>query len=136
MSNENGMLVGWVGVGRMGHALASRLLAADQDVTVWNRTRAKAEPLELGCATADTIAELRGHDVVFTMVSTPDDLEQVLSARAACWPTPTTSPAVVVDCSTVSTESSVAMRAACKDRGVDFLAAPVSGNGKVVRPGA
>ena len=37
--------LGWLGTGRMGFALASRLLAAGCDVTVYNRTRAKAEPL-------------------------------------------------------------------------------------------
>jgi 3-hydroxyisobutyrate dehydrogenase len=44
-------------------------------------------------------------------------------------------PGAVVDCSTVDTETSVAMRAACAERGVDFLASPVSGNGKVVAAG-
>ena len=128
--------VGWIGAGRMGAAMAGRLARAGEDVTVWNRTRAKAEPLaELGCAIADTIAELRGHDVVFTMVSTPADLEQVLVGEGGLLADPDHVPQVVVDCSTVSTESSVAMREACKERGVDFLAAPVSGNGKVVRAG-
>ena len=55
--------------------------------------------------------------------------------RAACSPTRRRVPGIVVDCSTVSTESSAAMREACADRGVDFLAAPVSGNGKVVAAG-
>ena len=129
--------VGWIGAGRMGAAMASRLARAGEDVTVWNRTRAKAEALtEVGCKVADTIADLRGHDVVFTMVSTPADLEQVLigDGRPAGRPG-RTSPACVVDCSTVSTESSAAMRAACDERGVAFLASPVSGNGKVVRAG-
>ena len=128
--------VGWIGAGRMGAAMAGRLARAGEDVTVWNRTRAKAEPLaELGCTIADTIAELRGHHVVFTMVSTPADLEQVLVGEGGLLADPDHVPQVVVDCSTVSTESSAAMRAACTERGVDFLAAPVSGNGKVVRAG-
>ncbi len=46
-----------------------------------------------------------------------------------------TRPEIVIDCSTVSTDSSAAIRAACAERGVDFLAAPVSGNGKVVKAG-
>ena len=109
---------------------------AGEDVTVWNRTRAKAEPLAaLGCVVADTIAELRGLDVVFTMVSTPADLEQVLVGEGGLLADLDQVPSVVVDCSTVSTESSVAMRAACTERGVDFLASPVSGNGKVVQAG-
>jgi 3-hydroxyisobutyrate dehydrogenase-like beta-hydroxyacid dehydrogenase len=120
----------------MGAAMASRLARAGEDVTVWNRTRSKAEALvERGCAVADTIADLRGHDVVFTMVSTPADLEQVLIGDGGLLADPDQVPAVVVDCSTVSSESSAAMRAACAERGVDFLASPVSGNGKVVTSG-
>jgi 3-hydroxyisobutyrate dehydrogenase len=130
------LTVGWIGAGRMGAAMASRLANAGEDVTVWNRTRAKAEALtEVGCAVADTIADLRGHDVVFTMVSTPADLEQVLVGESGLLADPDRVPGVVVDCSTVSAESSAAMRAACAERGVDFLAAPVSGNGKVVKAG-
>ena len=128
--------VGWIGAGRMGAAMAKRLARAGEQVTVWNRTRSKAEPLaEFGCTIADQIAELRGLDVVFTMVSTPADLEQVLLGDGGLLADPDNVPTTVVDCSTVSTESSVAMRAACDERGVAFLAAPVSGNGKVVRAG-
>jgi 3-hydroxyisobutyrate dehydrogenase len=128
--------VGWIGAGRMGAAMAGRLARAGEDVTVWNRTRAKAEPLaELGCTIADTIADLRGHDVVFTMVSTPADLEQVLVGEGGLLDDPDRVPGAVVDCSTVSIESSAAMREACRERGVAFLAAPVSGNGRVVRAG-
>jgi 3-hydroxyisobutyrate dehydrogenase len=129
--------VGWIGAGRMGAAMAARLARAGVKVTVWNRTKAKAEPLAaLGCVVADTISELRGLDAVFTMVSTPADLEQVLLGDGGLLADPTDVPGIVVDCSTVSTESSEAMRAAAEERGVAFLAAPVSGNGKVVRAGA
>lgn len=128
--------VGWIGTGRMGAAMAGRLAKAGNDVTVWNRTRAKAEPLTaVGCSVADTIAELRDRDVVFTMVSTPADLEQVLVGDDGLLADPDRLPGSVVDCSTVDTASSAAMREACTERGVDFLAAPVSGNGKVVRAG-
>ena len=128
--------VGWIGAGRMGAAMASRLAEAGEDVTVWNRTRAKAEALtDVGCRVADTIADLRDLDVVFTMVSTPADLEQVLVGEGGLLADPDQVPGVVVDCSTVSTQASADMRAACAERGVAFLAAPVSGNGKVVKAG-
>lgn len=137
MTNETGkMKIGWIGAGRMGAAMASRLAKAGEDVTVWNRTRAKAEALtEVGCQTADTIADLRGLDVVFTMVSTPADLEQVLVGDGGLLTDPEQVPAIVVDTSTVDVASSGAMRDACSQRGVAFLAAPVSGNGKVVTAG-
>jgi 3-hydroxyisobutyrate dehydrogenase len=128
--------VGWIGTGRMGAAMASRLARAGEDVTVWNRTRAKAEVLvETGCRVADTIADLRGLDVVFTMVSTPADLAEVLTGDGGLLADPEHVPGAVVDCSTVDDETSAAMRGACAERGVDFLAAPVSGNGKVVAAG-
>ena len=64
--------VGWIGAGRMGYAMASRLLKAGCDVSVWNRTRAKAEPLaELGARIVDTPKELADRDIVFTMGSKP-----------------------------------------------------------------
>ena len=130
------LTVGWIGAGRMGSAMAARLGEAGLQVAVWNRTRSKAEPLrEHGCTVVDTIAELRRCDVVFTMVSTPADLAQVLLGDGGLLTDEEQVPRIVVDCSTVSTESSEEMRQACSDRGLAFLAAPVSGNGKVVRSG-
>lgn len=128
--------IGWIGVGRMGAAMASRLAAAGEDVTVWNRTRAKAEALtDSGCRVAERIADLRDRDVVFTMVSGPADLEQVLTGEDGLLTDPDRVPGAVVDCSTVDADTSAAMREACAQRGVGFLSAPVSGNGKVVRAG-
>jgi 3-hydroxyisobutyrate dehydrogenase len=69
------------------------------------------------------------------MVSTPADLEEVLLGEGGLLTDPQHLPGAVVDCSTVSIESSEAIRAACTAVGVDFLAAPVSGNGKVVASG-
>jgi 3-hydroxyisobutyrate dehydrogenase len=130
------LTIGWIGAGRMGAAMASRLASAGEDVTVWNRTRAKAEALsDYGCGVADAIADLRDRDVVFTMVSAPADLEQVLTGEGGLLADADHVPGVVVDCSTVDGETSAAMRKVCTERGVDFLSAPVSGNGKVVRAG-
>ena len=128
--------IGWIGAGRMGSAMAARLAQAGEDVTVWNRTRAKAEALtEVGCGVADSIADLRDHDVVFTMVSGPADLREVLTGPDGLLADDDHLPGAVVDCSTVDTETSASVREACEKHGVDFLSAPVSGNGKVVRAG-
>jgi 3-hydroxyisobutyrate dehydrogenase-like beta-hydroxyacid dehydrogenase len=128
--------IGWIGAGRMGAAMAGRLADAGEDVTVWNRTRAKAEALTgSGCRVADAISDLRDRDVVFTMVSGPADLEQVLVGDGGLLTDPDHLPGAVVDCSTVDGETSAAMREVCAQHGVDFLSAPVSGNGKVVRAG-
>ncbi|RZU75001.1 3-hydroxyisobutyrate dehydrogenase-like beta-hydroxyacid dehydrogenase [Micromonospora kangleipakensis] len=135
-SDSTDLTVGWIGTGRMGFAMARRLGKGGVDLAAWNRTRAKAEPLaEVGSTVVDSIAELRDRDVVFTMVSTPSDLEQVLLGEGGLLEDRDHVPGVVVDCSTVSTESSERMREACTERGVAFLAAPVSGNGKVVKAG-
>ncbi|MBM2614480.1 NAD(P)-dependent oxidoreductase [Actinoplanes sp. LDG1-06] len=130
--SEN-LTVGWIGAGRMGASMVSRLDRAGYAPVVWNRTRSKAEAT--GCTVVDSIADLRSLDVVFTMVSTPADLEEVLLGEDGLLADPASVPAVLVDCSTVSTESSELVRAECLSRGVAFLAAPVSGNGKVAAAG-
>jgi 3-hydroxyisobutyrate dehydrogenase-like beta-hydroxyacid dehydrogenase len=127
--------VGWIGTGRMGAAMVRRLARAGVDVTAWNRTHAKAEPLkEDGASVCASITDLRDKDIVFTMVGTSDDLEDVLLAEGGLLGGDTV-PGAVVDCSTVSPEASAKVRAACEERGSAFLAAPVSGNAKVVDAG-
>lgn len=127
--------LGWLGTGRMGVSLIRRLLAAGHDVTVYNRTRAKAEPLAAdGAKISDTAAGLAGTDIVFVSVGSSQDL-----IDAATGPGGLISgervPAIVVDCSTVSAEASREVREALAARGVAFLAAPVMGNPKVAAVG-
>ncbi|HSN02394.1 MAG TPA: NAD(P)-dependent oxidoreductase [Acidimicrobiales bacterium] len=127
--------VGWIGAGRMGTAMATRLVAAGVDLTVTNRTRAKAEVLgALGASVADRPVDLSTCEVVFVMVSANADLEEVVTGPDGVLSGESV-PRIVVDCSTVSTETSAGVRAACDARGVSFLAAPVSGNPKVVSSG-
>jgi len=127
--------VGWIGLGRMGLPMAERLLAAGHELTVWNRTRAKAEALVgKGATLADSPAALAGCDVVFTMVSTGDDLEQVLFGPEGV-ASGSVRPGLFVDCSSIGIEQGAAIRARIEATGAGFLAAPVSGNGKCVRAG-
>lgn len=124
--------VGWIGTGRMGAPLATRLASAGYGVTAWNRTLAKAEALRpFGVKVAEQISELASCDVVFTMVSTSADLKQVVGELLAQHHRPS----YLVDCSTVSIEGSADVRAMADAAGVAFLASPVSGNGKVVKAG-
>ncbi|MCU1442094.1 MAG: oxidoreductase [Cryobacterium sp.] len=128
--------VGWIGAGRMGYQLAKRLLDAGYDVAVYNRTRAKAEPLtEFGATIVDRPVELAGRDIVFSMVSAPKDLEQVMLGENGLLTDPERTPRIVADASTVSVEMSEKVRAAAEARGVGFLATPVSGNPKVISVG-
>jgi 3-hydroxyisobutyrate dehydrogenase len=136
MSTENGRRVGWVGAGRMGHALAARLLAAGHDVAVFNRTRAKAESLEsAGATVVDAPSELADRDVVFTMVAGPDDFKEVVLGPSGVLAGNGGAPRVIVDMTTVSPEASEAVRDEAAQRGVALIAAPVSGNPKVVAAG-
>jgi 3-hydroxyisobutyrate dehydrogenase len=130
------MRIGWIGCGRMGTAMAKRLVLAGNDVTVTNRTRAKADVLgELGATVAEGPKDLANCDVVFIMVSANADLLEVTSGAQGVLSDPQRAPQIVVDCSTVSTETSASVREACAARGAAFLAAPVSGNPKVVAAG-
>jgi 3-hydroxyisobutyrate dehydrogenase len=136
MSKDNGRRLGWVGAGRMGHALAARLLAAGHDVAVYNRTRAKAESLaEAGANIVASPAELADRDVVFTMVAGPDDFQEVVLGDEGLLAGDGAVPSVIVDLTTVSPEASAAVRAEAELRGAALLAAPVSGNPNVVRAG-
>lgn len=133
-SNSN-HTIGWIGTGRMGYAMASRLLEAGCDVAVYNRTRAKAEPLaELGATIVDSPAELASRDIVFTMVSGPADLKQVICGAEGVLSTSKT-PRMLVDCSSVSEVGSNEVRSALSQRDATMLSAPVSGNAKVVKAG-
>ena len=76
MTKHNGLRIGWIGAGRMGAALATRLLEAGHDVAVYNRTRSKAEALT-GAVVVDSPADLADRDVVFTMVGGSDDFKEV-----------------------------------------------------------
>jgi 3-hydroxyisobutyrate dehydrogenase len=132
----NDIRIGWIGCGRMGTAMVTRLIAAGNEVSVTNRTRAKAEVLgELGATVVDSPRELSHCDVVFIMVSANADLLEVTSGPGGVLSDPSMAPKIVVDCSTVSTETSASVRSACAERGAAFLAAPVSGNPKVVSSG-
>jgi 3-hydroxyisobutyrate dehydrogenase-like beta-hydroxyacid dehydrogenase len=132
MGKDNGRRLGWVGAGRMGQALAARLLEAGHDVAVYNRTRSKAEALvDAGASVVDSPADLADREVVFTIVAGPDDFQHVVRELLSG----DTVPSVIVDMTTVSPESSAQMRAEAEERGSALLAAPVSGNPNVVKAG-
>ena len=127
--------IGWIGLGRMGEAMVKRLLKAGHGVSVWNRTRSKAEPLlEYGATIAASKQELADCEIVFTMVSTTDDLKQVLFGEGGLV-AGGRKPKVVVDSSSISQEGSAEIRAQLEAMGVNYLCAPVSGNAKVAKAG-
>jgi 3-hydroxyisobutyrate dehydrogenase len=128
--------IGWIGVGRMGFPMAERLLKAGCDVSVWNRTRAKAEPLaKLGAIVVDNLIDLKEMDVLFSIVSTGKDLDQVYFGKNSITGHGGRIPKIFVDCSTISVEDSASIRERLAQLGAEFIAAPVSGNAKVIKAG-
>ena len=129
------LTVGWIGIGRMGHAMAERLIKAGTAPQIWNRTKAKAEPLaKLGAVVRDRPADLAGVDVLFTMVSTGDDVAAVLFGKDGV-ASAGRAPRIVVDCSSISIEDSADIRDRLATLGASMIAAPVSGNAKAVKAG-
>lgn len=127
--------LGWIGIGRMGYAMAERLARAGCDISVWNRTRAKAEPLAAhGAKVVDSLTDLAACDIVFTMVSTGKDVKEVLFGANGVM-AKGRAPRIAVDSTSISLEESAEIREKLAKQGVKFLAAPVSGNAKVIKAG-
>jgi 3-hydroxyisobutyrate dehydrogenase len=123
--------LGWIGAGRMGYAMAERLAKGGCDIAVWNRTKAKADPLsKYGAKVVNQLEELSTKDILFCMVSTYDDVKEVLGKALAKG-----RPKMVVECSSISLEGSAELRKILEEKQVQYLAAPVSGNAKVIKAG-
>ena len=128
--------VGWIGTGRMGAALVERLLASDVDLWVYNRTRSKAEPLAAkGAKIVDSPADLAGRDIVFTMVAGPEDVLEVTLGAEGVLSRPDHRPQIIVDSTTIDATTSRTLTERAAELGTAVLAAPVSGNPKVVKSG-
>jgi 3-hydroxyisobutyrate dehydrogenase len=134
---QNTQRIGWIGMGRMGYPMAERLLKAGYDVSIWNRTRAKAEPLaRSGGKIVDKPSDLAGMDVVFSIVAEGKDVEEVyFGSNGVVSGKNGKAPAVFVDCSTIAVEESAGIRKRLKEAGADYICSPVSGNAKVIKAG-
>ena len=124
--------LGWIGAGRMGYAMAERLAKGGCDVAVWNRTRAKAEPLaKHGAKVVDRLEDLAAKDIVFCMVSAWKDVKEVVQKLLGG----KQKPKMLVECSSISLEGSAELRTMLSEKSIQYLAAPVSGNAKVIKAG-
>jgi 3-hydroxyisobutyrate dehydrogenase len=124
--------LGWIGTGRMGYDMALRLAKGGCDIAVWNRTPAKAEPLaKHGAKVVDSLTDLASKDIVFVMVSTWEDVREVVGKLLSG----SAKPGMVVECSSISVEGSAQLRQLLDAKQVRYLAAPVSGNAKVIKAG-
>ena len=128
------MKIGFLGLGKMGSALASRLLASGHSVTVWNRSREKAETLaKQGASVAESAADaVRGQDAVFTMLM--DDAAHESVVDDAFFEA-MGSEAVHLSLSTVSVTLSKKLTAEHERRGQGFVGAPVFGRPNVAAEG-
>ena len=121
--------VAWIGLGVMGYPMAGHLARAGHEVTVYNRTRAKAERWvsEYGGRLAETpAAAAEGADAVFVCVGDDDDLRSVILGKAGAFEGMKEG-AVLVDHTTASADVARELAAAAKERGLGFIDAPVSG---------
>ena len=132
--------IGFIGLGLMGKPMAMNLLKAGHSLTVWNRTTARASELvAAGAVLAKTPREVaEASEVLITIVSDPPALESVL------WGTPgkedgalggLKAGSIYMDSSTVSPALVKKVAAACRERGVGFLDAPVTGGDWGAREG-
>jgi len=132
----NGETLGWIGVGRMGEVLAGRLLDQGCDLSVYNRTSAKAKALiDRGAKLVEYPVDLADRDIVITMVAGSSDFEEVVAGPRGVLANERRAPALLIDASTVSMDISSDIRDRAAERGVALLAAPVSGNPKAARAG-
>src|SRR5438045_725421 len=128
--------IGWIGTGRMGFALASRLLEHGCDLSVYNRTRAKSEPLATrGARLVDRPVDLSDRNIVLTSVAGSKDFAEVMTGPQGLLVNGGRVPPIVIDTSTVSMDASQVIRGTAARLGSALLAAPVSGNPKVARAG-
>jgi 3-hydroxyisobutyrate dehydrogenase len=133
----NSLRVGWIGTGRMGLAMARRLLDAGVELSVWNRTKAKAEPLaEHGATIVDSPRDLAGMDVVFTILANDVNFTEVTTGDGGLLVEGGPNPGIMVDLTTISEAASRNVREIAKSRGTVMLDSPVSGNDKAVEAGA
>ena len=128
------MELGFIGLGQMGAGMAARLIEAGHDVTVWNRDRAKAEPLaSKGARVAESPAAAARAGVVFTMLANDAAVEAVAFGEAGI--IAAGSDVLHVACSTVSVALTERLAAAHREAGQRFVSAQVLGRPDVAAAG-
>jgi len=128
--------VGWIGTGVMGGPMAGHVLKAGYALTVYNRTRAKAQPwVERGAQWADSPqAVAEQSEVVFTMLGFPRDVREVILGTNGVL-AGARSGSIIVDMSTSEPSLAVEIYERAKSKGVYSVDAPVSGGDVGAREG-
>jgi len=122
------MKVGVSGTGRMGSAIATRLLASGFDVVVWNRTPAKTKPLvDAGATSAQSPAELAAQaDVIITILTDAKAIDSVYAGANGIL-SANVNGKLVIEMSTVRPETEKALAERVTARGAGFVECPVGG---------
>ena len=120
--------VGFIGLGLMGKPMARNLLKAGFPLVVWNRTRAKADDLvREGAKVAASPREAAAQaDVLIAIISDPPAIEEAIFGQTGALEGLRRG-SLFIDSSTISPDLARREAAACAERGVDFLDAPVTG---------
>jgi len=129
--------VGYIGMGIMGSAMAANLIKAGFDVSVWNRTPGKCDPLaEVGATVCDSPKAMAqtGPDAICINVSDTPDVEQVLFGEQGI-DAGAQSGLFIIDNSTISPDATKKFSVRLADKGVTFIDAPVSGGDVGARNG-
>jgi 3-hydroxyisobutyrate dehydrogenase len=131
------MRVGCIGLGRMGFPMATRLLDGGYSLSIWNRTKSKADRLaKHGATVVNEPSNLADVDVLFTMVATGDDVREVcLGPNGVFGKGRSPRSTILVDCSSIGLDESNDLRRQLSKLGVQYVVASVSGNGNCVRAG-
>ena len=129
--------IGWIGLGNMGTPMATNLLKAGFNITVFNRTQSKTKSIvDAGAAVVSAPAHLfETCDVVISMVSNDEAVKQLYLGENGLLSSVTAKNKIAIDMSTISPDTSRLIAASCKEKGVDFLDAPVSGSVKPAQDG-
>jgi len=121
------MKIGFIGTGLMGFPMAKNLLDKSLDLNVFSRTIEKAKPLEkIGAKISNSLSEaVKDVDIVITMLTDDDAVEKVLSDQD--FQENLKKGSTVVDMSSIKPKIAIKYGKLLKDKGINFLDAPVSG---------
>lgn len=130
------MKVSVVGLGRMGTAIAERLIGAGHEVSVWNRTAGKADDLvDKGARELTSLDQAWESQACITMLADSTALAEVMLGHNGLAGAASGHGKFLIDMSTVSPDSSSHVAEVAAANGIKYLRAPVSGNPGVVRAG-
>lgn len=134
----NTIRIGWAGLGNMGIPMVRNLVKAGFDVTVYNRTTTKAQTLkvETGVRVVTSPAELTANaDIIITMVSDDAALKAIYQSPDGILAGKIPANLLAIDMSTVSPDTTKELAALCREKGIAYLDAPVSGSVKPATDG-